>query len=40
MNNSNEITQPVVQVNKWSTRLWIIIIGVALGMLARKLWPG
>jgi|GEM_PF-3658039 len=40
MNNSNDSTQSVVRVNKWSTRLWIIIIGVALGMLARELWPG
>jgi len=40
MNNASDRSHPVVRVNKWSTRLWIIIIGVALGLLARKLWPG
>lgn len=39
MNEASEATQPSVRLNKWSTRLWIILIGVALGMLARSLWP-
>lgn len=39
MTDNSDSTQPAVRVNKWSTRLWIIAIGVAIGMLARTLWP-